>query len=341
MTVSNGQVIPIVLKANPGLVRRNALHPPILNMCNRPLRSLTIDSEGRCYICICESWLPVSVGNITDFNALSEVWTNPIAKTIQASIENKDYQYCFVDRCGILENPIRQPEYHIAVNMDNSCNLACPSCRTDMINYTKGDVFNDRVKLVNHFLKLLENFNEPTKVILIGSGDPLSSLIIRPIVLNWVPKSNQTITLFTNGLLMKKLLPKSTVLSHISEFQISVDAGSSEVYEVVRKPGKFKNLKENLDWLADNKPQHSNVTLNYTVSANNATDIENFVAMCEHYKFFGVITQLENWNTFDDFQTQAVLEYPTHPLHQASLLQLRNAAKSSKISFDPRIRKLL
>jgi len=340
MMLSNQQIIPIIVNPTSILVRGKN-HPPILHSCERPFRSVSIDSEGRCYICICEAWLPVSVGNITEFNTLSEVWTNSIAKTLQASIENKDYQYCAVERCGILDYSIPQPEYHIAVNMDNSCNLACPSCRTGMVNYTEGDVFNDRLKLVNHFLTLLENFNEPAKVVLIGGGDPLSSLIMRPIVLNWVPKSNQTITLFTNGLLMKKLLPGSTVFSHISQFQISVDAGSKEVYEVVRKPGKFKTLKENLDWLADNKPQHSRVTLNYTVSANNATDIENFVAMCEHYGFFGMISLLENWNTFDDFPSQAVLDYPAHPLHQTALSQLRNADKSPQIMLAPNIKKLL
>jgi MoaA/NifB/PqqE/SkfB family radical SAM enzyme len=339
MKLGNGQVLQIV-KQSPTLVRGNA-QAAILNSCERPFRSLSIDSNGNCYVCICEAWLPISVGNIKEFSSLADIWTSPIAKTLQTSIENKDYQYCAVERCGVMERSITMPTYHIAVNMDNSCNLVCPSCRTEMINYTEGDVFNDRLKLVNHFLKLLENFNEPANVVLIGSGDPLSSLIMRPIVLNWVPKSNQTITLFTNGLLMKKLLPGSTVFGHISEFQISVDAGSSEVYEVVRSPGKFKNLKENLDWLADNKPQHSKVTLNYTVSANNALDIENFVSMCEHYGFAGIITSLENWNTFDDFSSQAVLEYPTHPLHQSALSQLRNATKSSNIMIPLNIKKLL
>jgi molybdenum cofactor biosynthesis enzyme MoaA len=339
MTQDNLRVIPIA-SWPPSIVRATAL-APILNSCERPLRSLSIDHRGDCYICICERWLPISVGNINDFNTLNEVWSTPIAKTIQASIANRDYQYCDVDRCGIMDYSIAQPDYHISVNMDDSCNLICPSCRTGMINYTEGKIFNDRLKLVNHFLKLLENFNESAKVILIGGGDPLASLIMRPIVLNWVPKDNQTITLFTNGLLMKKLLPSSTVINHISQFQISVDAGSKEVYEVVRRPGKFKILKENLDWLVDNRPRHSTVTLNYTVSANNATDIENFVTMCEHYGFHGMITQLEDWNTFDDFASQAVLNYPTHPLHQVALSQLRNADKSSQIMLAPNITTLL
>jgi len=339
MEHGNHRVIQIANWPPPN-VQRTGL-APILNSCERPLRSLSIDHRGDCYICICERWLPISVGNINDFNTLDEVWSNPIAKTIQASIANRDYQYCDVERCGIMDYSIAQPNYHISVNMDDSCNLACPSCRPGMINYTEGKIFNDRLKLVNHFLKLLENFNESAKVILIGGGDPLSSLIMRPIVLNWVPKNNQTITLFTNGLLMKKLLPDSTVFDHISEFQISVDAGSKEVYEVVRRPGKFKILKENLDWLIDNNPRHSKVTLNYTVSANNATDIENFVTMCEHYGFCGMITRLEDWNTFDDFASQAVLNYPTHPLHQTALSQLRNADKSSQIMLAPNIKTLL
>lgn len=321
---------------------RGKERPAILNSCERPFRSLSIDSEGRCYICICEAWLPISVGNINEFNTLEEVWTNPIAQTLQHKIKNFDYQYCAVDRCEIQLRNIPQPKYHIAVNMDNSCNLACPSCRRGMINYTSGEIFDSRLKLVNYFLKLLEKFDQPAKIVLIGSGDPLSSLIMRPIVLNWIPKDNQTITLFTNGLLMKKLLPGSAVLAHISEFQISVDAGSKEVYEVVRRPGKFETLRENLDWLAVNKPTNSKVTLNYTVSANNALDLENFFNMCSHYGFCGSVTALEDWNTFDNFASQDVLNNPKHPLYQATLEQLRIVKNSPHIALiSPDIRKLL
>jgi MoaA/NifB/PqqE/SkfB family radical SAM enzyme len=212
----------------------------INNTCVRPFKSVTIDADGECFLCICDAWLPISAGNISSFSSLDDIWNNPQAKIIQQDILDKTYKNCAVEKCGILERNITQRKYRINYCADNSCNLACPSCRREMINYTSGAVFTERASKVNHFLSLLEKFDKPMSIILIGNGDPLASTIMRPIILNWIPKTNQEIILFTNGQLLKKLLPDSTVLPFISEFQISVDAGTKEVYEQVRKPGKWE-----------------------------------------------------------------------------------------------------
>ena len=54
-------------------------------------------------------------------------------------------------------------------------------------------------------------------------------------------------------LLMKKLLNDSPMKGSITNYSISVDAGSSKVYEKVRRPGKWEILLDNLEWLKLNK----------------------------------------------------------------------------------------
>lgn len=311
------------------------------HVCQRPFRTATISNNGDCFVCICDAWLPISVGNIELFQSLEDIWKNPIAREIQQDVTDKKFTHCAVDHCGILNYDILQPTYRINVALDTSCNLACPTCRREMINFTSGPVYEERLRRVNHFLKLLENFHHPMTIILIGNGDPLASTIMRPVVLNWKPKQNQKIILFTNGLLMKKLLPDSSIFHYVSEFHISVDAGSKEVYEQVRRPGKYEVLRENLDWLKQHLPQGSQVILKFTLSADNVNDVENFSRMCNHYQFQGEITKLDDWHTFDDFDSKEVVDNVNHALHETAITQIRLAKTQKQIWVSPAFDKSL
>lgn len=309
--------------------------------CERPFKTTTISNNGDCFVCICDAWLPVSVGNIEAFQSLEDIWQNPIAKEIQQDVKDKKFTNCAVEHCGILHGDILQPAYRINVALDTSCNLACPTCRREIINFSSGSVYEERLKRVNHFLKLLENFQHDLHIILIGNGDPLASTIIRPIILNWKPKPNQKIILFTNGLLMEKLLPDSSILHSVSEFHISVDAGSKQVYEQVRRPGKYEVLRKNLDWLSQHRPKNSEIILKFTLSSDNVLDIENFTKMCSHYKFRGEITKLDDWGTFDNFDSKDVVDNVNHKLHQAAISNLKIAKTQKQIWISPSLVKLL
>jgi len=325
---------------------RGSTHSNITNHCDRPWNTVTIHTDGECYTCICAAWLPISVGNIESFSSLDDIWNNPTAEFLQQTVTDKKYTYCAVNHCGIPDHELYQDPnspttYIINVSVDESCNLACPSCRREAVNITSGPVFDKKLKMVEHLTRLITEFNKPLEIIMISSGDPLASLIMRPLVLNWVPQPNQKITLFTNGLLMKKLLPTSSILQDISKFWISVDAGSEDVYENVRRPGKYSVLRENLDWLTENKPKDATVVLKFTLSAGNALDIMNFCKMCEHYGFHGDITNLDDQRTWDNFNDHEVIRNSDHPLHSAAVEQLKQASVLPYIEVSPFFNKVL
>lgn len=321
---------------------RGSSKPGIDNFCQRPTKSATVDFQGNCFLCICESWLPVSVGNITDFDKLEQIWDNPTAKVLQQDVADKKFTYCAVELCGVDQHSIELSNlYRLNLTLDNSCNLACPTCRTSMINFTEGPEYDQRLEYANYMLELLEKFDQPMEVVMLGNGDPLASAVIRPIILNWEPKSSQTVLLFTNGLLMKKLLPKSKMLPHITNFQISIDAGTKEVYNKVRAPGNFDTLIENLNWLWVHKPKDSTVTLKFTVSAENVNDIKNFTNLCVDYGFAGDISKLVDWGTFENFQDHEVIDNTNHPLHKTAIEQLKYANEHSCINIVPSLKKIL
>ena len=130
--------------------------------CYHPFNSVTIDSRGECFVCVCQAWLPISVGNILDFNSLTEIVTSPRAREIQASIIDGTYKYCDNNTCHLIKsNGLEGHIEHrpdtvnwIVFAIDESCNLTCPSCRTDMIFHNKGEEFEHRMRISDHIVKL-------------------------------------------------------------------------------------------------------------------------------------------------------------------------------------------
>jgi len=293
--------------------------------CNIPSRALSIDFRGDCHVCICEVFLPIPVGNILDFESLEDVWTSPIAKELQKDIEIENkYTYCAVEHCGILQMDQHLSRYKLSIDVDESCNLACPSCRRSALNLIEGPEFERRKNVVDHILKLIKNFNKPITITTSG-GDVFASTILRPLFLNWEPKETEHFVFQTNGLLLKKLLSKTKIASRITDLKISVDAGSKEVYEIVRHPGRFEDIESNLHWLSENRHilPNAKIYLKFVLQAANAGDLVNFAYLCRKYKFFGIVSKLDDWGTWDDFSEHDVIDNPLHSKYELAKEQIK------------------
>jgi MoaA/NifB/PqqE/SkfB family radical SAM enzyme len=186
-------------------------------------------------------------------------------------------------------------------------------------------------------MSLIEQFDYPIDISLGGSGDALASHIIRHMIQNYCPKFGQSFEIATNGLLIKKIIPNSPIRDYISNFSISVDAASAEIYEQVRRPGKWKVLLENLKWLSINRGS-SHVYLSFTVQKTNFRDIPAFVELCKQLKFHGSIQALNDWGTWNYAPVKNPDAYtiingtyldhdvanPTHPDHLEFLKVIRS-----------------
>ena len=325
--------------------RNKDLKLKIANHCNFPSRTLVVDYHGNCFVCPCEAWLPITIGNINDFSKLLDIWDSPTAQSLQEDINQKKFTYCAVDRCGILNhNQIAKnycgkklDSYYVSINIDESCNLRCPSCRQTGIMLDHGPEYDSKLAQVNHLIKLLESFEHPAHVIMSGNGDPLASNIMRPLLHNWRPKNNQTIRLFTNGLLLEKQLTDNPIVNHITQYFISIDAGSADVYHQVRQPGRFDVLIKNLDFLRDLvKTTRADVLLKFVLQYTNRHDMQNFVDLCQHYNFNGVINRLEDWGTWTTFSDHDVVGNTQHPAHEETINNLKDIYQryANQIDFN-------
>jgi organic radical activating enzyme len=277
---------------------------PIGNKCNVPFYNINVDYLGNCFLCDCDGWLPLPVGQVQDFASIEEVLSCEAAKMLQNDVADGNFSWCAVDHCGIRNTDRIKNQVSLSINIDESCNLKCPSCRRESIMITSGLDYDKKLKDVTTILNWLEKYDQPIHITMSGNGDPLASLIMRPIVQKFHPKENQTFTLFTNGLLIKKQLSEGMpIFDSITTFIISVDAGSKEVYEDVRRPGKWSVLLENFDYLADLK-KHKLVSLNFALQNKNYKDVPNFIELCHRYGFRGCIHQLDDWGTWSQMTAE-------------------------------------
>jgi molybdenum cofactor biosynthesis enzyme MoaA len=305
-------------------------------------------------LCICDGWLPVPVGKITDFQQLEDIWSNTTSIKIQKDVDDKKFTWCAVEHCGIKQHDNIESRYELIFGIDDSCNLQCPSCRRELRMHTSGPQYEEKLQAVKHSVELLNKFEPRIHITLASSGDPLASHIYRPLLHSYVGKPSQTFTLFTNGLLIKKQLDKTTLFDKITEFRISIDAGSADVYKQVRVGGNWSVLMENFDYLAEKK-LNQKVSLVYVVQKNNYKDIPNFVNLVNRYQFRGALSQLDDWGTWNydkveipdawaivngTYMQHNVLN-PQHPEYQQCRDIVSEVQQERRIILTSRIKQLL
>lgn len=325
------------------MARNKDLGHVIQNYCDKPNKTLLIDWKGDCFLCDCEAWLPISVGKIMDFNSLGEIWNHNTARILQQDIADKKYSHCAVESCGILDGNILSPYYTVSINIDKSCNLWCPSCRKQKIMITSGPEYETKLSWINHIVKLLELFDQPIKIIMSGNGDVMASNIMRPLIHRFKPRHNHKIKLFTNGLLLRKQLENNPVLNHIDDYLLSIDAGSSDVYEKVRLGGKWSVLIDNFNFLRDHaQPLGANISLTFVIQSANYHDMANFAELCIRYGFNGGFTKLEDWGTWSNFNEQNVIGNADHPEHSQAMANLKSVHQQyqGRICFDSALARL-
>jgi sulfatase maturation enzyme AslB (radical SAM superfamily) len=315
--------------------------------CYHPFNTITIDKFGDIYTCICQAWLPISIGKVTEFNSFEEMMQSKRAREIQASILDGTYKYCDSSSCTIikddqLSNNIghRQDTVDwINFALDDSCNLTCPSCRTEFKFVSQGTDYDYRISVVDHLVKLIENHNHKLKFTLSGDGDPFASSIYRHFLANLKLKNNKNveIEIVTNGILVKDHWHKMAgVYDNIVRFKFSFDAGSKEVYEKIRRGGNWDKLLDSARYIADwkklNKPKLM-LTSNFVVQTGNYKDMINYTELCYSLGFDEINFQkIDNWGTFKNFQEHAVWQID-HPEYEDFLVQLQKINLNKKVNL--------
>lgn len=279
-------------------------------VCPVPFTQLQIYQDGWVSPC-CYSWLPSYIGNVNE-KSLLEMINGPQAAKIQDSVRDGTYRFCSLELCPELSRylahgqrgdliPVdiadselanRRKKLWINLAYDRSCNLACPSCRSEFILYRTKDmpeslrVTHERVK---QSLKELSNEGYQITLGVTGSGDPFASQLYYDLLGSFQGDANLSFHLQTNGVLMSPGRFVPSIRDLTEAVSISVDAVTEETYRKVRKGGSFSALMKNLSWFdnaitAGEFPRLRWWCLNFVVQKDNYQEAAQFAKWALEFK---------------------------------------------------------
>ena len=288
--------------------------------CPRPFDTLLIDKQGSCYACECQSWLPLSIGNL-QVKTLDEIINNSLHQHIKSSIEDGTFRYCNNHRCSHLKHGIgwdNQRPFQIRLAIDDSCNLRCPSCRPNMIFHKGGSAFKRGVRLADRVNDWLSTRREPVQVHIGSDGDPFASHVYRHFM-EQTPKNDKIkYSILTNGLMFKEFHSRvPAVIGNLKEIGVSIDGATKETYELLRLGGKWEKILENLQCIVEQKEKNGfDFVMHYVVQKNNFHEMSDIVALAKKFKVDRLwLNKIEDWNVMDDWSQQDIFS-DVHPMHK-------------------------
>jgi len=309
------------------------------SFCTVPWTNLLINETGLMFACGCEGKVKKPIGNILDINSEDEflnIFNNNIMRD---SILDKSYKLCNAYKCELLQDSILKSvkpnifttsEKHLStlkletlwLQIDESCNLQCPSCRDNVIihkNNKKTEIIKLIIEKVEKYI--IENCRNKLTIRLVGNGELFASNTLLPWFLNFNFEKNKNINFFihTNATLLSRyenFLVK--IADRLSGFEISIDASSPQIYKTVRKGGNWNELLLGLETFKKLKTINKNLgaVFSFVVSSNNYKDIPNFINFSKDYNVSVIFYKILQWSMTSEKFSDLNIFSPKHPEHQ-------------------------
>jgi len=265
---------------------------------------------------------------IYDETTIHKLWN---AKEINPTGEEK-YKQIIEDK--MIELPWG-PET-IIFSHDRSCNLKCPSCRTDYIQSSGED--RKKAEAIQEII-LQEAMNDAHELYITGSGDGFGGEfwrnLLKSITMERYPNM-KNLHLHTNGVgWTKKIWSMLSNLHAIPRIttEISIDAATEDTYHQIRVGGIWKILQENLQFIFTEISNLKFVRLTFVVQNNNYMEMCDFVKMASQLQQLnGMKTavsfqHINNWGTFShaDFAIKNIIDvnHPEHKMFQWQVEKLK------------------
>ena len=159
-----------------------------------------------------------------------------------------------------------------------ACNLNCDMCASRNLDYSS---IPKHVKKTHEEVK--KYFDKRITLFLTGNGDVLARKDTRKLLQNFDCKkySKVTFEILTNGLLFQPKMWEKIKHNNYVYANISIDAGTKETYEKLRRGGKWEQLMKALEVFkkAKEEGKFRSVNINMTVMKSNFREIPQFVEM--------------------------------------------------------------
>lgn len=300
--------------------------------CERPFELMEIHRDFHAFAC-CPSWLPTVIGNC-ETTGLMDVWNSAEAQAVRAGILDGSFRHCDHRECPRIQSldlphvgdlgPSRRrlydegrvvldrPPSHFALCYDDTCNLACPSCRRERIMDVAGRGFERKLRFTE---KLLGDITEAARdhavwLRVTGSGDPIASKVFRSLLngLDGSALPRLKVILQTNGLMLTEGVwaELEAIHSNIHSLSISIDAASEATYARTRRYGNWRQLMKNMEFFATlaRRGEIRRLDCNFVVQTENYREMGDFVDLCTSFEvvdkiFFSLVNDWGTWSRAD------------------------------------------
>jgi len=321
-------------------------HNPVYDLtdrfCTTPFEVIDV-LDGASHLC-CASWLPSSIGDLAQ-QPWSDVWNSDIAQDIRASIHDGSFRHCNKTACpkiggnvlptktkiaalsdawrDVVETkPTRMAKGPHRVNLayDTTCNLSCPSCRTEKIAANAETRARFDTLQETAILPLLR---ESKLVFITGSGDPFASKNFRKLMERLGPEEYPDLRfqVMTNGMLFNRREWDRFPALHnrVAYLRISLDAATGPTHELLRRGARWPVMEENLAFAAELRAAGliDRLDLTFVVQTDNYREMGDAVDLA--YRFGAdsmAFFRLTNWGTYTPAQyARHAVFMPSHPEH--------------------------
>jgi len=295
--------------------------------CLSPFVMMEVTLNGDVRMCGCGAWMPSTIGNLTK-DTLQDILASNLAQQIRQSIVDGSYVYCNEKFCGVITNnglntidtvppniaalfddvsKFEMP-HHISVQGDETCNLSCPSCRTQVKKTPPDQQQAQQLvgKLISDNL-FSQATDQKIKLEVSGSGEVFAS----PMLMNFINSIDPTkfpnleLDIGTNGLMCKQNWHRLGAMQQsVKKITVSIDAAVASTYEKIRRGGDWQNLLDAMKFLQDKKhTQGIALHTRMIVQQQNYPVIEPFYQLCQQFDVDVVeYSRLQNWSTWTGLQ---------------------------------------
>jgi len=322
--------------------------------CGNPWTYAEIVGGGGVHICCPVFTGGKQVGNIFE-NTPEEIWNSYQAQLFRETILDGTYSQCDREKCpyiygGALPTRKEVSSSWLAADLvpaikekrtvlshgprvvklayDASCNLWCPSCRSELMLAKKPE--QDRLRKVRD--EFIIPFLKDARVLtLSGDGDPFGSNHYREIMkLSHEQLPKLKIALHTNGVLLDQRAWDDCKLDgRVGNIHISVDATTAETYNYTRRGGDFARLMTNLEWLAAKFRTRGfgSYHLIFVVQTQNFREMPDFIRLGRRLGVNSVLfSPIDHWarGMSDAEYRHQKIWGPEHPLNSEFLTMLED-----------------
>jgi pyruvate-formate lyase-activating enzyme len=327
--------------------------------CLMPFTYLSTGWQGNTHLCACPAWVPFPVGNVLTAESADAVLNSDTAREIRRSILDGDFSYCSRTLCSYItaqklpsKDEIKDPllrsyiDHHtttvtapldlVELNHDTSCNLACPSCRTEIV-MAKADEQDAYAQATDRVILPLLKRTRGSYIS--GGGEAFASKHYRSVLsgLNRREYPHLYLQLITNAQLVtpQKWSAFPELAEMIGALSVSIDAAKAETYEKLRRPGKWAPLRENLEFIAGMRQSGEirHFGINFVVQKENFREMLDFVALGTRLGVDQIWFQrVTNYGAYDEATFADIdVTSPRHPDHAELLEILRHPLLSGPL----------